>query len=147
MALTAQHAGACMREVEPFPGPGHADVEEPALFIHITTAAEREGENLLLATDDEDDREFQPLGGVQSENLDAIAAGIQEQRLFIRLRLRRRGSGSRAGQISPVFFVLIGDSPEGETAFGQGLLKGGGEQAAAQQDSKVAETVGLAALA
>ena len=60
------------RDVEPLPGPGEADVGQPALLLELGTVAERAGvrEDPVLEAGEEHHRELQALGGVQRHQRD-----------------------------------------------------------------------------
>jgi hypothetical protein len=70
--LTVQHAGLRTGKIKPLAGAGHGDVHQPALLLQPSRPWLTEfscGKQPLLQPGDEDDVEFQPLGGMHRHQL------------------------------------------------------------------------------
>ena len=76
-------------EDQPILGPRHADVEQTALFRHrrLVGLVPMERQQAVLKPDDEHDRKFESLGGMQGQERNAVGARIPEHRVR---RERRR---------------------------------------------------------
>ena len=87
-------------EDQPILGARHADIEQPALLRdrRVVRLAPVQRQEPVFEPDDEHDREFEPLGGVQRQQRYALGARIEEVDLARqRHRIEHAGAVAVAG--------------------------------------------------